>query len=299
MNTRCAWGDERRLGAIRFFVGLFAWIYVIARVAHFGDFSRLTHFEPIGVASVLAAPLPSVATWLLAILSCVFGGAFCLGWRFSITGPVFAALLLWVTTYASSWGMILHTENLLVLHVIALALLPSADGWSLDHRAGRRATNPNTPYGFAVWGLCAITVAGYLVAGVAKLNATGLDWATSDLLRNYVAYDAIRKAALGSIHSPIGAWLGTVEWIWQPLAWMTLALELLAPLALLHRRVGRGWVLGVWGFHMGVLVTMAILFPYPLSGIAFVGFFAPERAMPWLVRKWPCKKSVEWRKQPL
>ena len=61
----------------------------------------------------------------------------------------------------------------------------------------------------------------------------------------------------------------------------TLALELLGPLALLHRRTAQWWVFGVYGFHVGVLLTMAIAFPYPLSGVAFASFFACERLWLW------------------
>jgi hypothetical protein len=33
----------------------------------------------------------------------------------------------------------------------------------------------------------------------------------------------------------------------------------------------------MWGFHVGVLALMAILFPYPVTFIAFAPFFRTER----------------------
>jgi hypothetical protein len=36
-----------------------------------------------------------------------------------------------------------------------------------------------------------------------------------------------------------------------------------------------------WLFHVGVLGTMAIVFPYPLSGVAYLAFFPLDR---WLAR---------------
>ena len=58
--------------------------------------------------------------------------------------------------------------------------------------------------------------------------------------------------------------------------------ELGAPFALLGRRVALVWTLAVIAFHLGVFGLMAILFPFPLSGVAFAPFFAPERLIEWV-----------------
>jgi hypothetical protein len=65
-------------------------------------------------------------------------------------------------------------------------------------------------------------------------------------------------------------------WFFTPLAFFTLAVELGAPLAL-HRRIARAWVCAAWLFHAGILALMAIVFPYPLAGVAFAPFFPLER----------------------
>jgi hypothetical protein len=65
--------------------------------------------------------------------------------------------------------------------------------------------------------------------------------------------------------------------VFPPLAGFSVAIELLAPLAVLSRRVGRWFALGMWGFHVGVLLTMWIFFPYPISFVAFAPFFDAER----------------------
>ena len=51
---------------------------------------------------------------------------------------------------------------------------------------------------------------------------------------------------------------------------------MIAPLALLGRRLAWIWALGMWLFHVGVLLIMAIMFAYPVSGIAFAPLFAVE-----------------------
>ncbi|MCA9624638.1 MAG: hypothetical protein KC731_36695 [Myxococcales bacterium] len=269
----------RRLATARILVGAFACLYLLLRLPHFADYAGRTVMKPVGVVGlVLREPLPATATWALALAALATGVAFTVGFFHRLTGPLFAALLLWVTTYASSFGMLFHTDNLLVLHVIVLGLAPAADALSLDARG--RPEPPEDSWDRYGWGLrlaCAVTAATYLVAGATKLRVSGLDWVTSDLLRSYVAYDALRKAELGSTYSPLGAWLTGIPSVWPVLATFSLTMELGAPLALLGPRSAKIWVAAAWLFHLGVAATMAIAFFYPLSGLAFATFFPLER----------------------
>ncbi|WP_437679728.1 HTTM domain-containing protein [Sorangium sp. So ce131] len=272
-----------RLALLRLLVGGFALVYLCVRAVHLQRVGHLPpgSFRPIGVASALSAPLPLWAVRGLVGGAIAAGAAFVAGYRFRIAGPLFSALLLWVLTYRNSWGMVFHTENLLVLHVIALSLGAAADAHSLDSRAARRAgaapPEPDGRYGWPIRLFCAITVTSYFIAGTTKLRNSGLDWATSDILRNYVAYDNVRKIALGDTHSPLGGALVRYRSLFPPLAVASLAMELGAPLALFSRRIAVVFCGAAWLFHLGVLLTMAILFPYPLLGVAFAGFFELEK----------------------
>jgi hypothetical protein len=134
--------------------------------------------------------------------------------------------------------------------------------------------------------MCLVTVATYVVAGLAKLEHTGWSWAAGGALREQIAYDAIRKIELGSTYSPLGPWLLPLGWSFAPLSVFSLGTELLAPLALLGTRAAAVWCACAWTFHAGVLALMAIAFPYPLSGCAFLPFFPLERALPGLSRFW-------------
>lgn len=270
-----------RLAAARVLVGLFALIYLLARAGYLTNFSsfRPDQFAPIGVVSLLSAPLPRAAVLGLFAAATLASAAFTLGFRYRVAGPAAAALVLWVLTYRNSWGQIFHTENLLVLHLAVLGLVPAAaDALSLDAR-GREPPPPSARHGWPLFLLSAITAAAYLLAGVAKLRIGGLDWALGDTLRNQIAYDNVRKLLLGSGYSKLGGALLAHRWIFPPLAVLSLAIELGAPLAILHRRVAMVWALLAWGFHLGVLVLMAILFPYQLSGVAYASLFPLERAV--------------------
>lgn len=272
-----------RLAALRMLIVGFSLIWllgaapVVIGVAEFPP----ERFEPIGVAAWLTNPLPGagvIAAWVVALVA---GAAALLGLRFRASGPVFALALLWVTTYRNSWGMIFHSENLLVMHALILAVLPAADAWSLDARraatAGRAAPGPHERYGWGPMLMAAVASATYLLAGIAKLRNAGWAWLDGEVLLGHVAWDNLRKHELGDFYSPIGAWLAGHPWVFAPLAWMSVLLELGAPLALLGRRIAKVWALGMWGFHVGVVVIMAIVFAYPLSGIAFAPLFAVER----------------------
>jgi Vitamin K-dependent gamma-carboxylase len=276
-----------RLATLRVLTGAFAVIYFLARapvMASFRSF-RPSQFDPVGLARVLDAPLP--AGWVLGLyLAAIgFGLAFTLGAFFRVSGPAFALLALWVTSYRNSWGMVFHTDNLLVVHLCLLGLGDSARALAIDAR-GRPEPAPDGRFGWPVRLISAVTVLAYVLAGIAKLKVSGFSWMDGDTLRNYIAFDAVRKEQVGSVHSPFGAWLVQFAWPFPIVSTLTMALELLGPLALFHPRAGRLWVLGVYGFHVGVLATMAIAFPYPLSGIAFLSFFEAERLWQWRGLRW-------------
>lgn len=276
-----------RLAALRALIGLFAFVYLSIRLLHllrYRDFPA-AQFAPVGVVSWLGltAPLPSWAVVSSVLFTWVASLGFTLGVAHRILSPLFAFGLLWILTYRSSWGMVFHTENLLVLHVIILALAPSADtfafGKSRRSESGARYGTPIRLMGF-------VTVLAYFVAGVAKLRNAGWAWSSGDVLQVQVAYDNLRKLSLGDFYSPLGGFLVGFAWLWPPLATLSLVMELSAPLAFLGDRVGRWWSFVAFSFHLGVLAMMAINFPYPLSFVAFASFFAAERLLRFLPQRW-------------
>lgn len=268
-----------RLAALRLVLGGFALGYLLLRGPHLLGYAGFSpdRFSPVGVVSLLPAPVSPWVHYLLYLAAVVSGFAFVLGVRFRLVAPVFAALVLWLTSYRNSWGMIFHTENLMVLHLVLLSLFPAADAWSLDARRPARQKHSAPNHAWGVLSLSLITTLTYLVAGVAKLHNTGIEWALGDVLRAQVAYDNLRKLELGSFHSPLGVALVPYAWLFPPLGVMSLAIELFSPLCLLGQRSSRVWAVCAWGFHAGVLLLMAVIFFYPLFGVAYASFFPVER----------------------
>lgn len=269
-----------RLALLRIAVGAYALVYSLVRFPALTAVTRFhaSEFDPTGPVVWLSAPLSAGLVYAIAVLALVAGAAFVAGFRYAVSGPAFALLFLWVTSYRSSWGMKFHTENLVALHLLLLAFVPAADALSMDsRRAALPARAAHGRYGWPIRAMCVVTLIAYLLAGIAKLRLAGADWVTGEVLRGQVAYDNLRKIELGSVHSFLGAMLVEHSLPFRVLAWGTMAIELGAPLALLGKRAARSWVFGAFAFHLGVVALMVIAFPYQLSFVAYLSFFEVER----------------------
>lgn len=277
-----------RLAHVRLLVGGYSVVYLLITAKNFLAATTFgaERFTPVGPMTVLTAPPPAPLVHVAFAAAIATGCAFAAGFRYRVSGPLHALLVLALTSYRSSWGMLFHTENLLALHLVLLGVAPAADALSMDalRRARTRAGGARAHeeevadgrYGWCLRAASCVTVATYVVAGIAKLKLGGLEWASGATLQAQVAFDNLRKIELGSVHSPLGAWLVPHRAIFGPLAALALALELGAPVALVGPRLARAWCGAAWLFHVGVLVVMAIGFPYPLAGVAFASFLRPE-----------------------
>jgi hypothetical protein len=275
-----------RLAALRILVGAFGFLYLTTRLGMFLGYARFParDFVPLGVTRLLDRPLSSGVYLAILVVTIVLAACFVAGALYRVTGPLFAVALLWILTYRNSWSMPFHTENLLVLHVIVLGLAPAADAWSVD--AGRReARPPSETYGWPLKLMAALTCLTYVLAGVAKLRLGGIVWAEGEFLRDQVAVDNLRKVLLGSDASPFATPLLEHAWLFEVMAIATLAVELGAPVAMAGGRIALVWAILAWGFHVGVVALMAIVFPYPLAWVAYAPLFAAERPIGWLIRR--------------
>lgn len=267
-----------RLAVLRVLVGAYTVIYLAVRLPTFLALAeRQGQFEPLGLLWWVADPLPSVLVVVAVVGTLLSGVAFTAGLAARATGPAFAAGLLLLTTYRSSWGQILWLENLMVLQVLIVALAPSADAWALSRRRQAPPTEPGAAYGWPIRLAMVVTVTTYVLAGITKLRIGGLDWMWGDTLRNHIAYSAARLELLGETPSPLGrAVVPFGAWL-RPLAVATVVIELAAPIALLGGRLRTAWVVLAWLMHAAIAALMFVVFPFPLFGVAFACFFRLER----------------------
>jgi hypothetical protein len=292
-----------RLAVIRILVGAFATVYAAVRVPDLWKYAAFSdsRFHPVGISGLLDEPLSPAVWHTLLLLTVPLCLAFTLGWHHKVVAPVAALALLAVTTYHDSFGQLFHTENLMVLYVIVLAVVPAADALSLDRRRAAARDSDSAPpargpqYGWPAVLLSVLCVLTYMLAGWAKISNGGWGWVHGDVLRNQIAFDNVRKAVMGDPYSAIGAFLVRHGWVFAPIAIAALVVELGAPIALLGGKWRNAWVIGAWLFHAGTVMVMYITFPFPLSLVAFAPFYEVERIPAWgsrTIGAWRARRSA-------
>ena len=222
-----------QLAFVRVVVSCYAlgWLLVASReLIHLGRLDP-ARFDPVGVVAVSGiSPVSTAAIAVWILITGTSGVAFALGARTRLSGPLFAVGLLWLTTYQNSWSTLIHSENLLVIHMLVLAVSPCADALALGRRNSSTAAW-SSRYGWPLRVLAVATVLSYVVAGVTKLRNAGFGWFDPDNLRNWVAYDLVRKELFGDPYLPLVVPLLRHAWLFAPLAVITLLIELGAPVA--------------------------------------------------------------------
>lgn len=278
-----------RLAALRICIGTFALCWVMGRMQEMYRVAQLPRisWRPTGLTAwldktgVLHGPYAPTTIYVISIATAILLAAFTLGLWHRVLAPLAAIGLLFTLTYRNSWGMIFHTENLLVLHVLVLAFTPSADAYALRRQRRDRAAG----YGWVIKLLIAITVLTYVMAAIAKLRIAGMAWLDGEQLRNQIAVDNLRKALLGDSIAPLATPFLDHPSGFTIFSVMTIVLELGSIAALTHRWIGRGWAVAAWSFHVGVVLLMNIWFPYPLLGLAYLPLFPAERPVQWAVQQ--------------
>jgi Vitamin K-dependent gamma-carboxylase len=271
-----------RLATVRVLVSSYAVVWLLAALPGIAGLTDAGagRWQPVGVLAWLDSPLAPAWLWVFVAVTLAGGVTFAAGAAARVTGPLFAAAFLVVTTYRSCWGQIFHTDDLVAIHLIVLALAPCAHAWSWDARR-RQVPLPRRPerrYGWPLLLMSIITVLTYVLAGWAKLRTSGLDWITGSVLRDQIAQDNLLKELFGAPSSPLAAPLLSHAWLFPPTAAFAVLVELGAPVALLGGRWRDVWVGAAWVFHLGILVLMTTFFPYQLIGVAYASMFRVERA---------------------
>jgi len=272
-----------RLAAVRTLTVLYGLVWTAVRVWYWRDLARLprSQWKPVAFAEWIGPFGPGTVT-VLAAVTFLAGVVAITGRAWPVSAPVFAAGFCVLTTFGASWGAILHTEQLVCLHLLVLAASPSGRGAS-------------STAGWPLRVMSAVTASTYFVSGLAKFRfGGGLDWLDGERLLRLVAHDNLRKRLLGDSWSPFAGALVGHPALFQVAAVVTVLVELGAPVALLvGGRARLAWVGAAWAFHVGVLASMAILFPYQLVGIAYASMLPAERLPRALAKRWHRRRSGE------
>jgi predicted DCC family thiol-disulfide oxidoreductase YuxK len=288
----------QRLALLRIASGAFTLWYFITRYGTMSDIARSdqSNYEPVGLANFLPGPLPPEVFMGIVWLTLVLGIAYLVGWKFRFTGLAFGIASLFVFSYRYSWSMIYHDNIAVVLHVLAIAISPAADAYSVDARLRRQdPVVPHWRYGWPVRLLCAATALTYFVSGLAKVfGELAWEWIDGSAMRSQVAVDSLRKEMLGEHASPLFSWIYAHHELFLIMGIVTMIVELGAPFFIWNKYARMGWALLTWSMHWGIFFIMGITFRYQMSGLIFLSFFDVEKAGPWLRSKLgPNKKHTE------
>jgi hypothetical protein len=287
-----------RLAVIRIFTGLFSVWYISRRGQWLDPFESKSPdlFDHLGLTTLLDGPLMPGTVETLGVLTMVTGVLFVLGLWWRVAGPAFALLLLFTMTYKNSWGMLFHSENMMIRHVLVLGFMPSSGTLALDPLIRRKfqspvlgwlgfapgTLQPHWQVGSAIRMLQMVTTFPYVVAGFAKvLGPAGWSWALGGNLRDQVGMNGIWYAMTTGRAQDITYQVYDWDWPWTFMAIVTLVVEFGAPIAMFHRRLGYAFVAIVLGLHWGIDFLMGIAFKYQMYAVAFVCFVEWERLLGW------------------
>ncbi len=298
-NLRWYWfagAPAERLATLRIVLGLFSFGYLLPRIGMYREISRqgTDLFEPVGAVAWLTQPLSPVLFDGLLALTLLTNVFFLLGWRFRLTGPLFAVLLLLTLCYRNSWSMIFHNDNVLVLHALVLGFTPAADAYALDAKQRPmtgswlfgRAWGQEWHYGWAIKLMMAVATTPYVLSGIAKLTGpAGFSWVTGAVMRDQVAIDALRKTVLGTTSSEAIYLLYDQSLLFMVLGLTTLVVEMGAPFAIASRRWAMRWAVVAFLMHWGILFVMNITFRYQLFAAMFACFFPVEYVVQWVLAR--------------
>lgn len=215
----------------------------------------------------LARPTPQAVSvlhgiWILSLITS------CLGLWTRLSTTVATVLAFILISMAESFGKLFHSQSLPILILLILACSRCGDGLSLD--AWRRGERP-APSGDYRWPirLIWITMALILVmAGVAKLRNSGLEWMSAENLRLKLIQHHYFFG--GMAPTRWGLYLAQYPLACQFLAISTVILELSCVLWLFHRwfRIIIGW--SAFAMLLGFRLLMGPLFMPLLFAFMFL-----------------------------
>jgi len=246
-------------------------LYVLAAVAPVALWVPLVpqsyYSPPLGIAAFFPAAPSREVLWLLNAVLILFSTMLLLGWktRFSSLGTAFSIILL--NTWCYSFSKINH-DILQVIVPLVLAFSDWGKSISLDSlkTMSREERRQSIPWPLALLSLLVGTA--MLTAGAAKLLS---GWLDDDKL---CTLGHLWTICVGDhVESRFGMQLLQVQsyFLWKAADWLTVALECLLIVTAVHRRLFCFTLAVFLLFHLGVLLSFGIAFPFNV--IAYGAFF--------------------------
>jgi len=219
---------------------------------------------PIPLFSVLSLPL--LPQGAIAVLQGVFKLALAFGAVGLFTRPALGvafACSVYLLGLPQNFGQVQHFDTLLVLACGILTFSRAGDAWSADAwlraRRGGPAVGESGEYTWPIRTIWVMAAVIFFSAGLSKLRHSGLNWVFSD----HLAIILVRHQYFVSDGEPLTSWgvpIAAISWAPRLLAGISLATEVLYPLALFSRRARMVLVPGGIAFLVGIRLLMGPTF---------------------------------------
>lgn len=176
-----------------------------------------------------------------------------------------------------------HRQLPLQLAFVFFALLDKNSSFRLDHLIWPESRKQNGDPAYLLQVLRIQFCLVFFAAGFAKLRYSGVDWITTDTLRNFLILQNFFFEGTWEQKTffPINDWVVQYPWLCHFLAFETIALELMAPLALYRSKWSRSIVLNLFVMQIGIYFLMYFAFS---PWFALYVFWIPDQGMK--VSKW-------------
>lgn len=181
-----------------------------------------------------------------------------------------------------------HRQLPLQLALVFFALLDKNSRFRLDHLIWSKSEKEEGDPAYLLQVLRIQFCLVFFAAGFSKLRYSGLDWITTETLRNFLILQNFffegtweQKAFFF-----INDWVVRFPWLCQLLAFETIAIELMAPLALYRSRWSRSIVLNLFLMQIGIYFLMYFAFS---PWFALYVFWIPDQGLK--ISKWLQIKS--------
>lgn len=218
-------------------------------------------WAPISFFAALHIPLlpESVVTVMVPVLRLT---AVCaaLGVAYRWTAWFSTVCFWYLAGTAQCFGKVDHADNALALSCAILSLAYATDVWSAPQFLRRKqvATTaaPSAEYRWPLQLMLLVVAMMYFAAGWNKHARAGWNWALSDnMLRQMLAHEFSRDPPTN-----LGVFLSGYPLVCKAMGLWALVVELAAPLALLHRRLGYFMVLNLMALQLGIYLTLGVYF---------------------------------------
>lgn len=262
------------LGVCRFL--FYGFVFVFYLNADFADWGMVPDelWHPIFLFDVFSVPVfsPAVLGLLGSVwLVCVFLSAVgFLSRPATVLSFIIGFYLLGMT---NSFSKTHHMETVVLFIFGILAFSRCGDGFSVDRllakRRGGPEPEPHWEYSWPVGLIQVLITFFFCAAGFSKLRNSGLEWVFSDNLSRLFVSSALGNQRHEPLFEWLPFWLAESRPVSVFLAGITLALELLAPLALFGRRFKAVIVTGLFFMMAGFWAVMGLAFPQWMAAFVF------------------------------